>query len=90
MSVKYYCDFCGGEIPHMDPQGIKGGKHICPACMKVRCWDMAKAILMADLEHKSSDEMKFLYINMADIIVMLNLQDELEKAKHTYFEAKYE
>lgn len=90
MSVKYYCDWCGKETSHMDLQDVKGGKHICPECMKVRCWDMAKAILIAGLEYKSSDEMKFLYINMAEIIVRLNLQDELEEAKHAYFEVKYE
>ena len=88
--IKYFCDFCGKEIFHMDLQDVKGGKHICPECMKVRCWDMAKAILIANLGCKTVEEMKFLYVNLAEIIVRLNLQDELEKAKHIYMEAKYE
>lgn len=44
---------------------------------------MAIAIEMSDLAFMNTDMVKFAYVNLADIIVRLNLQDELEKVKGT-------
>lgn len=79
MTVKYYCDYCGKETFHMDLQDVKGGKHICPKCMKVRCWDMAHTILNMNVDEKNADQIKYLYTTLAEVIVRLDLVDLLIK-----------
>ena len=67
----------------MDLHNMKDGKDICQSCMAWRCKDMAIAIETSDLAFMNADMVKFAYVNLADIIVCLNLQDELEKVKGT-------
>ena len=80
---KYYCDFCGKETFHMDLHKMTDGKDICQSCMAWGCKDMAITIEMSDLTFMNADMVKFAYVNLADIIVRLNLQDKLEIVKGT-------
>lgn len=67
----------------MDLHKMTDGKDICQSCMALRCKDMAIAIEMSDLASINADMVKFAYINLADIIVRLNLQDKLEMVRGT-------
>ena len=74
MSIKYYCDFCGKESFHMDVVSCNG-KHICPDCMKVRCRDMAKMIIDADLDSKRIEHIKYLYTNLNEIFLSVDIKE---------------
>lgn len=67
----------------MDLHNMKDGKDICQSCMELRCKDMAITIELSDLAFMGADMVKFAYVNLADIIVRLNLQDKLEMVKGT-------
>ena len=67
----------------MDLENTRDGKDICPECMKVRAWDMAKAILLSDLHRMTPDKVKFLYSNLDAVMVRLELKNELRKAENT-------
>lgn len=80
---KYYCDVCGKEISRIDFHNTNDGKDLCQSCVALRCKDMAITIEISDLAFMDVDMVKFAYVNLADIIVRLNLQDKLEMVKGT-------
>ena len=82
MSTKTYCDFCGKETFHMDLGGANG-KDICPQCMRVRCQNMAKVILDADLEHMRSEQIKYLHSTLGEVVYRLDMLRELKKMEDT-------
>ena len=80
--IKHFCDFCGKETFHMD-LGSAYGKDICLQCMRIRCQNMAKVILDADLEHKRSEEIRYLHNTLGEIVYKLDMLRELKKMEDT-------
>ena len=78
--IKHFCDFCGKEVFHMDMEKTRDGKEICPGCMKVRCWDMIKALNLTQIDSLRIEDRKYLFNTLDNVIEILDLRKELKKA----------